>query len=120
MSSGDAIGLFGAYTTILSVLVGFGTLLLQALLNEATAFKRDYGEDRSARLWFVARVLSAIAVIGSGSYLVSELTMRVGQAAAVINPSLMSFPVGVLDGIFVLIAAAYLTAIVRTVFFRGW
>lgn len=120
MSSSDAIGLFGAYTTILSVLVGFGTLLLQSLVTEATGFVREYGQDRSARTWFIARVVGAVVVIGLGCYVVSALAIRVGQSAAAIDSSLISVPVGVLDAVFVLIAVAYLTAILRTVFFRGW
>ncbi len=119
MNSADAAALFGGYATILSVLVGFATLLLQALISEANGFERQHGQDSGARLMFLLRTFLTAAIMLGGFLLVAAQSDDVARAAGSFGDAWLIRPVVVLRAVFMLLTAGYLVAICVAVRFKG-
>jgi hypothetical protein len=119
VTSADAAALFGAYATILSVLVGFATLLLQALSSEANGFERQHGQDNGARLAFLLRAFLTAAIMLGGFLLVAAQSDDVARTAGAFGDAWLIRPVAVLRAVFVLLTAGYLVAICFALRFKG-
>jgi hypothetical protein len=118
MSSADATALFGAYATVLSVLVGFATLLLQALIVEANTFEKIRGQDHAGRRVFLGRAFLTALILLGGFLLVAAQSDDVARAAGRFGDDWLVRPVRVLRSLFLLLTAGYLLAICLAVRFK--